>query len=56
MIEGNQQSETKVMKIENSELLIKKGSLDDPKSDGHLTYKDVAKATFSEKMTKSKCD
>ncbi len=55
-IEGSQQTETKVMKIQNDELFIKKGQLIDPKNDGNLMYKDVAKAMFSEKMTKSKCD
>jgi hypothetical protein len=55
-IEGSQQTETKVMKIENNQLLIKEGELEDPKNDGNLRYKDVSKAVFSEKILKSKCD
>ncbi len=55
MIEGSNQSETKVMKIENDELLIKKGELVDAKNDGHMTFKDVTKAKFSEKLSKTAC-
>lgn len=55
MIEGNQQSETKMMKIENGQLYIKQGELVDPKFDGNLKYKDVASATYSEVLTKVEC-
>ena len=55
MIEGNQQTETKIMKIEKGELLIKKGELEDPKNDGHLRYKDVSKASFTEKLSAVDC-
>ena len=55
MIEGSQQSETKIMKIENDQLLIKKGMLEDPKNDGNMRYKDVTKAVFSQKLAKTDC-
>ena len=55
MIEGNNQSETKVMKIENGGLLVKEGLLEDPKNDGNLRYKDVSKAVYSEKLSKVTC-
>ena len=55
MIEGNQQTETKVMKIENDQLMIKRGELIDPKEDGHLQYKDVASATYKESLPKVEC-
>lgn len=48
MIEGNNQTETKMMKIENGMLMIKRGMLDDPKNDGNMRYKDVAKATYKQ--------
>ena len=55
MIEGSQQTETKIMKIENDQLLIKVGELVDPNNDGNLKYKDVTKATFSEVLNKVSC-
>ena len=55
MIEGNQQTETKVMKIENGQLMIKRGELIDPKEDGHLQYKDVTSATYKESLPKVEC-
>lgn len=55
MIEGNHQTETKIMKIEKGELWIKKGELEDPKNDGHLRYKDVSKAIFTEKLSAVDC-
>lgn len=55
MIEGNQQTETKVMKIENDQLMIKRGELIDLKNDGHLVYKDVATATYKETLPKVEC-
>lgn len=55
MIEGSLQSETKMMKIENGQLYIKQGELEDPKFDGNLRYKDVASATYSEVLTKVEC-
>jgi hypothetical protein len=55
VIEGSNQTETKVMKIENGKLLIKEGELEDPKFDGNLRYKDVTKATFSEVLDKVNC-
>lgn len=50
MIEGNNQSEAKVMKIENEQLWIKKGELVDLKNDGNLVFKDVAQAKYQEGM------
>lgn len=55
MIEGNNQTETKILKVENDKLLIKKGELLDLKNDGNLTYKDVSKAKFSEEIPKTEC-
>ena len=55
MIEGNNQSETKIMKIENGQLLIKKGELEDPKNDGNMRYKDASKATYKETLKKVDC-
>ena len=55
MIEGNQQSETKIMKIENDQLWVKKGELTDPKNDGHLVYKDASQAKYDESLEKANC-
>ena len=55
MIEGNRQTETKVMKIENEKLMMKVGELLDPNNDGHLIYKDVEKAKFSEVLETTDC-
>jgi hypothetical protein len=55
MIEGTQQTETKVMKIEGDKLLIKVGELLDPKEDGSLVYKDVGQAKYSEILEKVAC-
>ena len=55
MIEGNNQTETKILKVENDKLLIKKGELLDLKNDGNLTYKDVSKAKFTEEIPKIEC-
>ena len=55
MIEGSQQTETKVMKIENEKLWIKQGELTDPKSDGHLVFKDLSQAKYGESIDKADC-
>lgn len=55
MIEGNQQTETKIMKIEDGKLLIKVGELLDPKNDGNLVYKEVTQAKFSEVLEPVEC-
>jgi methionine-rich copper-binding protein CopC len=47
-IEGAHQTEEKIMKIENGNLLIKHGELEDPKYNGNLIYKDKASAMYSE--------
>ena len=55
IIEGSQQTETKIMKIEDEKLLIKVGELLDPKDDGSLAYKDVSQAKYSEILEKVVC-
>ncbi len=55
MIEGSQQTETKIMKIEDGKLLVKVGELLDPKNDGNLVYKDVSQAKFSEVLEPINC-
>ena len=55
MIEGNHQTETKVMKINGDTLLIKQGELIDLKNDGNLTFKDVSKANYNTMLIKTKC-
>lgn len=55
MIEGSRQTETKIMKIEGNSLLVKHGSLIDPKNDGNLHYDDPTKAVFSETLSKTDC-
>ncbi len=55
MIEGSQQTETKIMKIEDGKLLVKVGELLDPKNDGNLVYKDVSQAKFSEVLEATSC-
>ena len=56
MIEGNQQTETKRMKIENGKLLIKIGALLDPNNNGNLVYKDVNQAKYSEMLEPVDCN
>jgi hypothetical protein len=55
MIEGSQQTETKIMKIEDGKLLVKVGELQDPKNDGNLVYKDVNQAEYSEVLEATSC-
>jgi hypothetical protein len=55
MIEGSQQTETKIMKIEDGKLLVKVGELLDPNYDGRLIYKDVNQAKYSEILDKIDC-
>ena len=55
MIEGNQQTETKVMKIEGNNLHIKHGELLDANNDGNLVYKDVNAATYTETLATIPC-
>ena len=55
MIEGSQQTETKIMKIEDDKLLVKVGELLDPKNDGNLVYKDVSQAKYSEVLEATSC-
>ncbi|WP_394994217.1 hypothetical protein [Emticicia sp.] len=54
MIEGSNQSEEKIFKLEGDKLLVKVGELMDGK-DGKLIMKDPAKARFSETLIKVKC-
>jgi hypothetical protein len=53
--EGAQQTETKMMKIENGQLMIKKGALEDPKNDGNLRYKDATKAIYKQTLKAVAC-
>ncbi len=55
MIEGNNQTETKVMKAEGNKLMIKVGELLDPNNDGHLIYKDVNTSTYKDTLSKLDC-
>jgi hypothetical protein len=55
MIEGSQQTETKVMKIENEKLWIKNGELTDTKNNGHLVYKDISQAKYDKSIEKADC-
>ena len=54
-IEGSQQSETKIMKIEGDKLSIKQGELIDPKNNGKLVFKDASKAIYKTVLTKTSC-
>lgn len=54
-IEGNRQSETKTMKIENQKLYIKRGELEDKNNDGNLSYRDESKAKYDEVLDKIQC-
>ena len=56
MIEGNKQTETKIMKIENKKLMLKVGELLDPNNDGNLIYKDVVNAQYSEILERIACE
>lgn len=55
-IEGSAQSEVKIMKIEEEQLMVKIGELTDPKNDGNLVYKDVHQATYSDLFNKINCE
>ena len=55
MIEGKEQTETKIMKIEGEKLMIKVGELLDSNNDGHLIYKDVSKAKYLENLERVDC-
>lgn len=54
MIEGSNQSEEKIFKIDGDKLLIKEGELIEGK-DGKLIMKDPTKATFKETLVKVSC-
>lgn len=55
VIEGSNQTETKVMKMDGNRLLMKVGELLDPNNDGNLVYKDVTQASYSEILQKVAC-
>ena len=55
MIEGNQQTETKIMIVQNETLWIKKDELLDPKNDGNLVFKDAAQAKYQESIPAADC-
>jgi hypothetical protein len=54
-IEGSNQTEAKIMKIEGNKLYIKNGELIDPGNDGNLKYKDITKAVYSEVLEMVEC-
>ncbi len=54
-IEGSNQTSEEIMKIENNQLLIKKGELIDPNNDGHTKFKDAATAVYSDTLQKVNC-
>jgi uncharacterized lipoprotein NlpE involved in copper resistance len=56
VIEGANQTETKIMKVENNQLHIKAGELIDPNNDGNLKFKDATKAVYKETLSKINCD
>ena len=55
MIEGYRQTETKVMRIENGHLHIKRSELLDAHNDGNLVYKDVNAASYTEVLAEIPC-
>jgi hypothetical protein len=55
VIEGSQQTETKLMKIKEGKLLVKRGELQDLKYDGNLTYKDVSQAKYLDVLQPVNC-
>lgn len=55
VIEGSNQSEEKIFKIDGDKLLIKEGELIEGK-DGKLIMKDPTKAVFKETLVKVKCN
>ena len=55
-IEGNAQTETKIMKLDAAgNLLVKKGELLDPQNDGHLVFKNAAQATYGRALPRTAC-
>lgn len=56
MIEGNNQTETMLMKIDGDKLHIKRGELIDPKNDGNLVFKDASKAVYKDVLNKTSCE
>ncbi len=55
VIEGNRQTETKIMKLEGTTLRIKVGELEDPSNNGTLRYKDASKAAYTESLDEVPC-
>lgn len=55
MIEGNKQTETKIMKIEGNNLLLKIGELQDVNNNGNLTFIDVTKAKYTDTLRSYTC-
>ncbi|MFN7117335.1 MAG: hypothetical protein ACK4TA_11085 [Saprospiraceae bacterium] len=54
-IEGSNQTEAVLFKVEGDHLMRKVGELEDPNNDGNLKMKDPASATYSEHYTKVTC-
>lgn len=56
LIEGNRQSETCVMKIDDNVLSLKKGELtEDPANPGNMTYKNAGDAVYTDVLQKINC-
>ncbi len=55
VIEGSNQTEEVMFKIEGDQLMRKVGELEDSNNDGNLKLKDPANATYSETFVKVTC-
>ena len=56
VIEGNRQTETKIMKVAKDKLYIKRGELVDPKNDGNMVFKDAKTASYKDVLDKTSCN
>lgn len=55
IIEGSNQTEEVIFKMEGDQLMRKVGELEDPNNDGNLKLKDPASASYSETYAKVDC-
>lgn len=46
-IEGSEQTEEQLFKIEGDRIIKGEGDMKDPKDDGHMVFRDVSKVTFT---------
>lgn len=51
-IEGSEQSEEQIYKLQGNKLLIGEGDMKDPKDDGHMVFRDASKVTFTKSVMK----